>query len=203
MSEQHSISQWISQLKEGDSQAAQCLWDRYCSRLVELARQKLGGFPRRVADEEDVAQSVFHSMCRGTAEGRFQEIRNRDDLWWLLIAITRQKVVDHMRRETAQKRGRGRVQTEAAFGAAGGSSRAMTLDDLIADEPTPDFVAVLNEEHERLLGLLRVDSLRNVAICRIEGYTVDEIATKEAVSKSTIERKLRLIRNTWRQELEK
>ena len=46
------LSQWIVRLANGDQQAAQVLWQRYFDKLVRLARRKLGGMPRRAADEE-------------------------------------------------------------------------------------------------------------------------------------------------------
>src|SRR5262245_41905555 len=115
MSAPQSVSQWIAHLKEGNADAAQRLWERYAMRLVELARRRLKDAPKRVADEEDVAASVFHSLCRGAAAGRFENVKNRDDLWWLLLAITKQKSVDLVRRETAQKRGSGYVQSESGL----------------------------------------------------------------------------------------
>ncbi len=139
-------------------------------RLVELARRRLKDAPKRVADEEDIAASVFHSLCRGAAAGRFQNVQNRDDLWWLLLAITKQKVVDHVRRETAQKRGAGRTQSESGLNGNPDDSHGFGLDRLVGDEPTPEFILMLEEQHERLLGLLRDDRLRQIAVFRIEGF---------------------------------
>jgi len=201
MEQQQSVSQWIEGLKRGEQEAVQQLWNRYARRLEELARQKLKHVPKRVADEEDVAQSVFHCICRGAEAGRFASVRNRDDLWWMLLSITRQKVADFVRRETAKKRGAGRVQTEAALRGAADSAAAFELDNLIGEEPDPQFLAILVEENERLLGLLRDDRLRNIAIARIEGYTVTEIAEELKVSNRSVERKLSLIRKTWAKEL--
>ena len=153
MSVSLSVSQWISDLKAGHPDAAQHLWERYAIKLVDLARRRLKDAPKRVADEEDVAASVFHSLCRGAAAGRFENVKNRDDLWWLLLAITKQKVVDHVRRETAKKRGGGRIQSEAGLNRNADDSRGFALDHLIGDEPTPEFVLMLEEQHSRLLGL--------------------------------------------------
>ncbi|WP_425400381.1 ECF-type sigma factor [Aeoliella sp.] len=197
-----SVTQWIACLKNGDELAVQRLWERYAVRLVELARQRMKDAPKRIADEEDVAASVFHSLCRGAAAGRFENVKNRDDLWWLLLAITRQKSVDHVRRETAQKRGGGRIQPESAVKAKSDDSRGFALDRLVGEEPTPEFVVMLAEEHERLLGVLRDDQLRQIAVCRIEGFTVPEIAEDLQVSTRSIERKLQLIRGAWSKELE-
>lgn len=197
----HSVSTWIIGLKAGEAEAAQRLWDRYAMRLVEIARRKLSDVPKRVADEEDVAQCVFHSLCRGAAAGRFTDVRNRDDLWWLLLAITKQKAVDHMRRETAQKRGSGQVQNETTLAAAAGNGRGYSFDELIGDEPTPDCLVMMEEENQRLLTLLRDDRLRSIAVSRVQGYSVAEIAEDLAVSTRSVERKLNLIRNAWTEEL--
>jgi RNA polymerase sigma factor (sigma-70 family) len=198
---ENSVSAWIAGLKASEADAAQKVWERYAIRLVELARRKLGSAPKGIADEEDIAQSVFRSVCRGAAAGRFENVKNRDDLWWLLLAITKQKVVDHIRRETAQKRGTGRVQSEAALAAHADDSKGFTLDQLVGEEPTPEFLVILDEQNQRLLGLLRDDRLRQIAISRIEGYTVPEIAAELAVSTRSIERKLQLIRSKWAREL--
>jgi DNA-directed RNA polymerase specialized sigma24 family protein len=196
-----SVSRWISNLKVGEADAAHRLWNHFAIRLVELARQKLGDAPKGVADEEDVAQSVFQSVCRAAADGRFHDLHNRDDLWWLLLAITNQKAIDHIRRETADKRGSGRVQTEGGLAASAPAGEGFALDHIIGKAPTPDFLVMLEEQNQRLLGKLRDDRLRRVAICRMEGYTVAEIAAELDVSTRSIERKLQLIRTTWARDL--
>lgn len=200
MHESPSISRWIASLKAGELDAAQALWNEYAIRLTELARKKLGSVPKVVADEEDIAQSVFRSICRGAIAGRFGDVTNRDDLWWLLLAITKQKVVDYIRRETSQKRGAGRVKHEAAL-ACEFADNAFTLDSLVGEAPTPDFLFILQEQSTRLLKLLRDDRLRKIAISRIEGYTVPEIAADLAISTRSVERKLQLIRKAWAKDL--
>jgi DNA-directed RNA polymerase specialized sigma24 family protein len=200
MQSDSSVSDWIAGLKFGDWEAAKKLWERYAVRLVELARWRLGDAPKGIADEEDIAQSVFRTVCQGAAAGRFEDLRTRDELWWLLMAVTKQKALDHVRSETAQKRGSGRVQCETALAADDDGSKAFMLDRLVGDDPTPDFLVMLEEQHGRLLSLLRDDHLRRIAVLRIEGYIVEEIASKLAVSTRSIERKLRLIRKQWAQD---
>jgi DNA-directed RNA polymerase specialized sigma24 family protein len=198
MSASSSVSEWIAGLAAQDAQAAARLWDRYSGKLVELAAKRLGKAPRHVADEEDVAACVFSSLCRGAAEGRLQNLTNRDELWWLLVRLTRQKVADYVRRETAQKRGYGQTQLAPAVGLP----EAWSLDEVIGNDPTPEYLVSMQEEYRRLLGLLRDDKLRCVAARRIEGYTVDEIAVQLSLSKRSIERKLRLIRSKWSREFQ-
>lgn len=196
-----SVSAWIANLKAGEASAAHQLWHRYADRLVDLARRKLGAAPKAAADEEDIAQSVFGSICRGAAAGRFDRLNNRDDLWWILLAVTRQKAVDHIRREAALKRGGGRVRSESGLNSGKSADSLFELDQLVGYEPTAELLAILEEQHRRLLGMLRDDGLRQIAVLRIEGYTVAEIADTLGVSVRSIERKLRLIRNAWSHEL--
>src|SRR5262245_27831896 len=107
MSEPGSITRWVGLLKGGDAKAVQPLWEVYFRRLVELAEKRLNGVPKRVADEEDVALSAFHSFCRGARGGNFPQLADRHNLWPLLVAITQNKCVDLVRRQTRHKRGGG------------------------------------------------------------------------------------------------
>lgn len=197
----NSISMWIASLKDGDAAAAQRLWDRFSARLRDFAQQRLGRTPRGMADEDDIAQSAFHSMCEGVIAGRFSDVRSRDELWWLLLKLTRQKAVNHRRREGAKKRGGGRVHTETALSTTSADQDSFALDQLIGQDPTPEFLVALEEEHQRLLGLLRDDRLREIAILRIEGYAVADVAGRLGISLRSVERKLQLIREVWILEL--
>ena len=168
---------------------------------MRVAKQRLGKSPCGVADEEDVALSAFGSVFRGAAEGRFGQVSTRDELWWLLLSITKQKAVDHIRREAAQKR-RGIFSQAGQPWVAGvrGSYRP-SLHDLISSEPTPDFLVALEEQYLRLLARLRNDQLREIVSLRIDGYTVREIARKKNIGLRAVERKLQLIRAKWKREL--
>lgn len=192
-----SVTRLIRELEHGSEEAAQRLWERYSCRLLELARRKLSN-ATRIVDEEDVAITVFESICRAAIQGRFTNLQNRHELWWLLVAVTKQKAFDQMRREGRKKRGGGRVVTETD---AGREADRFNLDDLEGTEPTPEFLAIMEEEHRRLLGLLRDDQLRTIAVRRIEGYTYDEIATQLAISSRTVIRKLEQVKHRWQCEL--
>ena len=91
MASQGSVTRWIGELKAGDRQAAQKLWERYFQRLVGLARKKLRGAKWHAADEEDVALSAFDTFCRGAENGRFPRLDDRDNLWNVLVLLTARK----------------------------------------------------------------------------------------------------------------
>ena len=177
----------LEQLKAGNHTAAQPLWDRYYPRLVALARCRLAGASRRVADEEDVALSAFDSFCRGAEQGRFPQLTDEDGLWALLVLITLRKVADLAERQGRLKRGGDRVRGESGLGPVG-------LDQFPDDDPTPELAAQFAEEFEGLLGRLGDADLRSVAVWRLEGFSNAEIADRLTCSVVTVERRLRLIR---------
>lgn len=181
-----TVTQWIQQLKAGKSSAAQKLWEGYFAQMVRLARRRLKDAPRRTADEEDVALSAFKSFCLGVQAGRFPQLSDRDSLWPLLVAITSHKAIDSQRRESRQKRGGGRVAVDD-----------LQLEQVLAREPTPELAAQMVEEFERLLAILPDESLRQIALLRLEGHAVEEIAQQLECVTRTIERKLHRIRTIW------
>jgi len=159
------------------------------SRDVAAARARLAGFPRRAADEEDVALSAFDSFCRDAVAGRLPQLDDRDDLWRVLLLIAGQKAVDLMRHETAGKRG-------GQHGDGGPEVEA-----LAADEPTPEFAAQVADEFRRLLALLPDAELKELAVWKMEGHTNEEIAGRWGCVPRTVERRLKVIRSLWAGEV--
>jgi DNA-directed RNA polymerase specialized sigma24 family protein len=188
-----SVTHWIGLLKTGSPAGAQKLWEGYFQKMVALARHKLQGLPRRAADEEDVALSAFHSFCRGTIAGRFPQLGDRNSLWPLLVAITAHKAVDLLRHEHRRKRGGPAPEDGEPVSEA-------EVDQVIGREPTPEFALQVAEECQRLLDRLADDGLRSVALWKMEGYTVEEIAARLGCVPRTVERKLRMIRSLWEEE---
>jgi DNA-directed RNA polymerase specialized sigma24 family protein len=190
MSPSSSITRCIEMLKRGDRAGAELLWDSYVHRLIALARAKMGGAARRFADEEDVALSAFDSFYRRAESGGFARLTDRDDLWQILVMITERKAVDLMRREGRKSRGEGRVMSLSEVQEQGAG-------DVLDPGLTPEFAAQVAEEFRNLLHLLGDDSLRSVALAKMEGYTNGQIAARLGCIEQTVERKLRSIRKIW------
>ncbi len=104
LSSSASVTCWLGQLQAGNVAVAQALWERYFPQLVDLARARLRGRSRGIADEEDVALAAFDSFCRGAQQGRFPRLGDRDDLWSLLVTITARKAARQVRDERRQNR---------------------------------------------------------------------------------------------------
>src|SRR6516165_5880845 len=99
-----AVTAWLRRLNDGDAAGVQPLWEHYFERLVRLARKKLAGVPRRIADEEDVALSAFDSFCAGVKRGRFPRLDGRNNLWAILITITQQKAGKLVQYQNRRKR---------------------------------------------------------------------------------------------------
>lgn len=190
------VTEWLGRLAQGDQVAVEVIWERYFSRLVRLAQKRLKSLPRRVADEEDVALSAFHSFYRGMAAGRFPRLSDRRDLWRLLVTITARKAAAQFKRHVAQKRGAGKVRGESALG--GGRSEPIGgIDRVLGREPSPELAAMLAETCRHLLGRLDDETLRTVALCKLEGCDCEEIAERLSCTVRTVQRKLQRIAEKW------
>ena len=195
-----SVTHWIGTLQAGEmDEAARHLWGRYFERLAHLARLLLRSKARGPADEEDVALSVFNSFFDGVAAGAFPELGGRDDLWRLLVTITARKAANQVRREHQLKRGGGRVLGEVVLG-SGDSDAGWAFAQVVGDEPSPEFAAMVAEEFRLRLEGLESDSLRQVALMRMEGYANEEIGARLDISLRSVERKLEAIRKRWQPE---
>jgi DNA-directed RNA polymerase specialized sigma24 family protein len=201
-----SITAWIQALKDGHPRAAEALWRHYFERVVRLARRRLQTVPHQaVEDAEDAALSAFRVLLAGATQGRFLRLRDRVDLWQLLAAITAKKVLSLKQRHSRLKRGgsgqRGagkaeEVETEGGDdldppGHAEGPGWAMSK------EPAPDIEVLLEEEVQRLLGALDDETLRKIAVGRLDGLSNAEIAHELCCAVRTVERKLERIRAIW------
>lgn len=199
MAEYEAITIWIDGLKRGDARAAEVIWQNYFTKLTHLAQRKLQGMPRRAADEEDVALSAFNSFFQAAQCGRFPQLDDRDDLWKLLAVITARKAIAQQRRHFADKRPDAHTYDEGAL--ADDESDGRIVEQFLGNTPSAELAAQLAEEFECRLNQLPDDEFRKIALWRMEGFTNREIAEKLNTYEVKIERKLRLIRKCWTEEV--
>ena len=189
-SQDDSVSHWLNSLQAGERTSISRIWERYFHQMANLARKKLRHVPSRAADEEDVALSAFDSFCKGMEQGRFPDLRNRDDLWSLLAVLTLRKAINLIKSESTRKRG--------------GDVTALTddriLKELMDNEPPPDVTVAMNEECLALLDRLPDDRFRTLVLMKLEGRTNEECSQELSRTRATIQRMLNLVRHTWKQE---
>ncbi len=193
---EESITRWIDGLKNGDDAAVSKIWEAFFQRLTKIARQRLQAANRSVSDEEDIVLSAFKSFFTGIRKGRFPQLHDREDLWRLLFVITSRKVADQFAFQRREKRDARREVARPEFDADDSDH----YDDLfISNEPSPEFTAECEDQLQSLLARLEHDDLQRIAILKMEGFTNQEIATQTDRGLTTIERKLRTIREIWSQ----
>lgn len=182
----HSITFWISRLKDGDEQAAAEIWGRFFGRVCALARKRIGADARRLSDEEDVAISAFNALCMGARDNRFRSLEDRDDLWQILAMITSRKSSKVVRAV-----GRRRESGESAVIGMGAAEQA-----LIDIDPTPEVIELLASTGDELMGKLE-QKLQKTAMLKLSGYKNSEIAVRLGRTETTVERYLKMIRRKW------
>ena len=194
MPDKDNVSHWIDQIKEGDSVAANRIWQHYFDRLIRSVRNRLKGQDRRVSDEEDIVLSVFDSFYAAAERGRFPDLSDRDDLWRLLLRMSARKVIDKRRHDRRHRRG-----GDKKILSLGGEDE--TVIKAIGNEPSPEMVLMTQESVEHFFSHLGVGHLQDLAVAKLEGYSNAELARRLGCSERTIERRLHLIREKCQQEL--
>jgi DNA-directed RNA polymerase specialized sigma24 family protein len=191
-----SISTWLERVKQGDEDAAARLWDRYFRSVLGVARARLTSLRRKGAgDEEDVALSAFNDFFGAVRSDRYADLHGRNDLWRVLAAFVSNKAKTFLDRETAPRRGGGRVQGESAFGPADeGATGGQGFDGAESREPDPSLTVDFAETFRRFLAGLS-DEEAEIACLRMEGHRTKEIAERIGLAPATVRRRLAVIRD--------
>jgi len=176
-----SISLWLGQVKAGQERPIANLLSHYLPRLVALASSRLRNQPHLQAYAEDVALSVFHSLCSSAQAGRFPALSNRRSLWQLLAVMTIRKTIDLQRKERRQQ-----------------AAPAEDLGIVVCPLPTPEAVALSRDQLQSLLRRLDEPLLQQIVEWKMAGFANEEIATKLGCTERTVERKLHRVRTVWR-----
>lgn len=191
MSDAGSITCLIPGVRNRDDVAIEALWRRFEPRVRGVARPAVRALPPGAGDEDDVAQSSFRAFFDAAANGLAPRLENRDQLWRFLATIARNKAADRVRREMRARRGSG-MRPESA-----------SLSHFADGEATPSQIVQCQEVFDRLIAELDVaedPKLRVVAVMRLEGANVQEIATELNCTTRTIQRKLHIIERLWAEQ---
>jgi DNA-directed RNA polymerase specialized sigma24 family protein len=188
MTTDDAITVWLDQLLAGEPAAVGLLWEAYFHRLVLLARTRLNEATLRAAvDEEDIALSAFACFCEKVQTGHFQDLKDREGLWALLAVFTVRKAAEYKRKGFRLKRGAGMT--------------AVDIGEVLASDPDPAIAAEVAGEFERLLTALPDPELRRVALLRMDGWSVEDMADEIGCPSRSVKRKLQLIRRIWTREM--
>ncbi|MBN71868.1 MAG: LuxR family transcriptional regulator [Gimesia sp.] len=178
----------FQRVRAGDQDAAQEIFDRYFQRLIGLAHSRLSEKLGRKVDADDIVQSALRSFFVRSQEGQYA-IERSGDLWKLLAAITRNKLLKQAEHFQQQKRS---LDRDDAL-----QSSAENQAVLFASEPTEAEAVALSDEVDFLIR--DFDPLQQQMLeLRLQGQTIPEIA--ETVERS--ERTVRRFLGEFRDQLE-
>lgn len=183
-----SFQSLLVRLRSGDESAAASVFHEFASRLVGLARTRLGDRFRQKVDPEDVVQSVYKSFFRRVADGQF-ELQDWDSLWTLLTVITLHKCghqVEHYRAACRD------VQREQRPIVSDAESSVRSFEAL-AREPQPSEAAMLTEVLEQLMSTLD-ERDRLILTLRLQGHSSAEIGQQVQRTERTVNLVLERIR---------
>ena len=187
-----SVTSLLDSARSEPEAALANLWQRYWESMVRLAGRRCQ-YRKALVDPEFIAQSVFNQVCQQIINGELEDVKNRGEFWGILLNLTRNKAIDHIRRETRLKRG-GDMKQQAAT-----TDGPDPVDQLQASrsysEEAVDASDLLNSI---LVQLDREDPqhmLSDLLQRRIAGQTVTELAEHYQLTTRTIERKLNRIRS--------
>ena len=189
-----SVSLLFQSLQKGDSKSATEIFARYFPRLLKLAQRVLVARSLPV-EAEDTIQDTFLQFFNSVQLGSYDQSLRRDDLWRILSVITVQKARKQLGREATAKRGGGRVKPESQI--VSSDSGAFRLDSQLGSLSTAEYDLIVTEMLEQL-----GDELREVAILRLAGYTNSEIKVLLDSSLRSIERRVQIVRATWKEYLD-
>lgn len=107
------------QIERGEQAAAEEFVRRYFPEIRRAVRVRLTD-PRlrRVLDSVDVCQSVFANFFLRVSLGEY-DLNHPGDLAALLVAMARNKLLDHVRRLHSQKRDQRRMEADGDLAIAG------------------------------------------------------------------------------------
>lgn len=195
-------SSWLGRLAAGDMNAAEDLWRHFFTRLHAYAETRLLGLPPGLGEADDVAMSVFKSVCRMIQSRTLPSVRDPEHLWPFLAVIAARKVARLVRR--ARPNRQGRQIRESDLGPLDvADDEVPLLDKTIGREPSPELVAAMRDLWAELFHRLEAGAdavqLRAIAELWLQGQTVPQIAAVVEMSERTIARKLQKIRRLARE----
>jgi RNA polymerase sigma-70 factor (ECF subfamily) len=189
MSNPDSFAELMTQLRQGDNDAAARVFARFTSSLVSLASHRLEPCLRRKIDPEDIVQSVYKSFFRRQHAGQFT-LLDWDSLWGLLSVITIRKCLNRSAHFHAECRDVGQEV------APGDIDPTLAL---LARDPTPEEAAVLAETVEQLISSFDEGEERDIVMLALQGLPTEEISARLGRAERTVRR----IRERIRKRLER
>jgi RNA polymerase sigma factor (sigma-70 family) len=157
------FAEFMRRVRGGDEAAARELIEQYENELRIIARVRMRDpLLRGVLDSTDVCQSVLANFFVRAALGEF-ELQTPQDLLNLLSVMVRNRTIDHVRAQQADRRGVERRSQRRSF------------EEPVDRRESPSTIASNNELITKFCGRLSAEELQ-LADLRRDGHTWDSIS---------------------------
>jgi RNA polymerase sigma-70 factor (ECF subfamily) len=192
VSDEPNTRQLLERIRAGDADAAAELVRRYEPEIRRAIRVKLTD-PRlrRVLDSVDVCQSVLGNFFIRAAAGQFEADHPRQ-LLGLLVTMARNKVLDHARRQQADRRDQRRMDAGAAEGLEQVADGRPSPSSIVAGRELLDEVRRRLSSEERELADLRAQGRDWAAIAAERGGSAEALRKKLSRALDRVARELGL-----------
>lgn len=184
-STQSGFAELMAELRDGSESAATQLVDQYAPYILRAVRRTLNHEIRAKFDSIDFAQAVWCSVFAKPT--KLHDIQTPEQLIRLLSAMSRNKVIDEIRRRMETQKHDVRRERQYA------ETTAAVNEGVASREPSPSQVAIVREEWKRMLDELPPQH-REVLALRLKGRTHESIAKQLNISPKTVQRVLRTAR---------
>ena len=167
----------MARARENDEDAFGKLFDFYIGRLRLYLRNKLTSQDRAEGFEDDLASETMTTIWQGLTKGRFENVTNRVELWYVMMAVGNRRALNRRKYLRCKKR---------LVGIPGQLATFLKRD--VEPIPASHYFDVL-DAWEQFMKTLPNDQYREIVRMSLEGMNVNEIATLLNIVPRTVERK--------------
>ncbi len=175
----------MRRLSSGDELAVDEFLRRFGRHLLRAVRRKLDSRLRSKFESSDFTQAVWASFFENIVHGR--QFASPEEVVASLNILVHNKLVDAFRKFLVfQKNNLARE----------GDAAEQSMQQLVADVPTPSAIAVAREQWRTIVMVLPLNEQRMVSM-RMGGETLEAIALRFGLSERTVRRVFKRLENSF------
>lgn len=184
-----SVSKQLERAKAGHNSAFDYLHKRYEQEFREFVLARLDQRNRGAWNEEDIVQEAFVAFYKKMKNGDYPDLCDRVAFRALLMKFLYRRTLKQLRDDNRKKRDARRVVQNSPF-------PDHAIQSYRGAKPSQENEVASRDEFEQIMNCLDEEIMREILRLKRDGFTHKEIAESLGVSKSTIERLVRSIRES-------
>ena len=185
MDETAELSELLNGLRAGDRDACSQLYERFGPTIQAAVRRRLNSRLRARFDSIDFVHDVWASFLAMPPERH--SFGDPQELIGYLSRVARNKVIDEYRRRFSSQKDNARIELRLDH------DNEKIERPMPTSTPTPSQWVIADEELHQLLSRLPLGH-RAIVLRLREGYSIEDIARLANVSRSTVDRVVKRLR---------